>query len=188
MFEEAKAVPVPSDAHAVPTEIDIKEVRARCADLLRRAILTMAATPDPERRFLAGYKSGMPEPNMSPSDRQAAFGLDAVIEAAKEAREVQALRASRFKPTMQDVDRCLDVLAWLTWLGYRNDGGKEVQDHHRMGPRRADVEAGAALRPIRRHGAAMARRRGGRDRAEVPGRDRGDDVAGGKGSVAFRHP
>jgi hypothetical protein len=127
MFEEAKAVPVPSDAHAVPTEIDIKEVRARCADLLRRAILTMAATPDPERRFLAGYKSGMPEPNMSPSDRQAAFGLDAVIEAAKEAREVQALRASRFKPTMQDVDRCLDVLEWLRWLGYRNDGRKEVR-------------------------------------------------------------
>jgi hypothetical protein len=127
MFEEAKAVPVPSDAHAVPTEIDIKEVRARCADLLRRAILTMAALPDRERRFLAGLKSNMPETTPTTQADLAPLGLHAIYDAAKEASEQQALRASRFKPTMQDVDRCLDVLEWLRWLGYRNDGRKEVR-------------------------------------------------------------
>lgn len=47
-------------------------------------------------------------------------------EAAREAQEIQARRASRFKPTALDIDRCLPVLEWMAWLGYRNDGQKEA--------------------------------------------------------------
>ncbi len=34
---------------------------------------------------------------------------------------------ARFVPTPTDIDRYLDVLAWLSWLGRQNDGKRNVQ-------------------------------------------------------------
>jgi hypothetical protein len=67
--------------------------------------------PDRERRYLA---APLPEVVMATGDRQAEWGVDAAIEAEKEAREIQLRRAKRFRPEPEDVSRVLDVYRWLT--------------------------------------------------------------------------
>lgn len=86
-------------------------LRRAVSVLLKRAILTLAAQPDRERSWLASPRSSMPEP----------------VRDAIESYGHQAARAARFTPTPADIDRYLDVLTWLAWLGRQNDGKRNVQ-------------------------------------------------------------
>lgn len=99
----------------------VKDVAARAAELLRRAILTDAALP-------AGIGPDMGRcaiPAMSAADRIAAFGHEAAMAHDAETRELQRRRAERFKPSSADIDRYLDVLAWLAWLKRQDAEGRE---------------------------------------------------------------
>jgi len=87
----------------------MRELHAGCAQLVRRAILTIAALPDREARFHQ-YRNSMPEPVRDAAD---SYGYDAP--------------KTRFRPTPRDVDRVLEVLSWLTWLETRNDGARDVK-------------------------------------------------------------
>jgi hypothetical protein len=46
---------------------------------------------------------------------------------AIEAYGYRAARARRFLPTPADLDRYLDVLAWLGWLGRQRGGERDVR-------------------------------------------------------------
>lgn len=85
-------------------------LRQAAERLVKRAILTLASVPDRERGWLASPKSSLPEP----------------VREAVESFGWQRARA-RFAPTPTDLDRYLDVLAWLSWLGRQNDGKRNVQ-------------------------------------------------------------
>ncbi|HWJ71883.1 MAG TPA: DUF6362 family protein [Kaistia sp.] len=86
-------------------------LRRAVAVLLKRAILTLAAQPDREHGWLNSQRSSMPEP----------------VREAVESFGWQAARAARFTPSPVDIDRYLDVLDWLSWLGRQNDGKRNVQ-------------------------------------------------------------
>lgn len=94
---------------------DLRETAGRCAVLIRRAVLTIRALPDNERRWLGGPRSPAPDPI-----RSLAESYDS------EAARAETARAARFRPSPADVSRCLEVLSWLTWLGRRNDGRRDV--------------------------------------------------------------
>ncbi len=85
-------------------------LRQAAERLIKRAILTLAAMPDRERGWLSSPRSSMPDP----------------VREAVESFGWQEVRA-RFAPTPTDIDRYLDVLAWLSWLGRQNDGKRNVQ-------------------------------------------------------------
>lgn len=85
-------------------------MRQAAEALVRRAILTLAAVPDREHGWLNTVRSSMPEP----------------VREAVESFGWQAAKA-RFQPTPTDLDRYLDVLGWLSWLGRQNDGKRNVQ-------------------------------------------------------------
>jgi hypothetical protein len=89
----------------------MREIRAACAVLIRRAILTLAAIPDPDRRFQQSPQSCMPQP----------------VHDAIEAYGYRSARARRFHPTPADLDRYLIVLPWLGWLGRQRGGERDVQ-------------------------------------------------------------
>lgn len=69
-------------------------------ELLRRAILTLAAIPDPDRRFRTGPKTAWP-----------AFAQDWHAYAARDAT------VREYTPTPDDIGRYLTVLDWLTAYG-----------------------------------------------------------------------
>lgn len=101
--------------HATLSLERVAELRARCADLVRRAILTLDALPDKERRYLSTrLKSSMPTP----------------------VRDWQHYRIDEFEApskrpkiniTPKDVSRFLNVLRWLSWLEVENNGGRDVK-------------------------------------------------------------
>lgn len=74
---------------------DIGTVR----ELLRRAILTLAALPDPDIRFRLGPRCAWPS----------------IVQAARDAYGAAPPKLRTFQPTPTDQSRCLDVLAWLRW-------------------------------------------------------------------------
>lgn len=91
-------------------ELDPKEGCAICAELLRRAILTLTRVPDPDRRFL-GYQNQRWE----------------VVRRYIEAYGYETPKAHRFRPTPRDVEIYLDVLKWLNWLEKQTDGKTGVE-------------------------------------------------------------
>lgn len=95
---------------------DLKPERAaelshRCAELVRRSVLTLAAVSDPDRRFQSPPKSCLP-----PSVREVneAYGWDPP-------------KVRRFQPTARDVDRYLTVLHWLGQLSAEPGGERDVK-------------------------------------------------------------
>lgn len=88
--------------HASDETVTVAEVR----DLLRRAVLTLAAVPDPDGRFLAGRTTWWPE----------------VVRDVREAYGYSPPRVRRFAPTPHDVQVYLDVLSWLAWYARERDG------------------------------------------------------------------
>jgi hypothetical protein len=72
---------------------------AAVRDLLRRAVLTLAALPDPDGRFLAARTTWWPE----------------VVRDVHEAYGYAPPRVRRFAPTPHDVSVCLEVLGFLAW-------------------------------------------------------------------------
>lgn len=85
-------------------------MRRAASVLIRNAILTLAALPDRERSWLASPRSSLPE----------------YVREAVESYGYQEARA-RFRPTPKDIDRCLDSLAWLSWLGRQPNGKRDVK-------------------------------------------------------------
>lgn len=111
MVQESSKAPDPGGGAHLSDE-GVKELRARCAELLRRAVLTLAALPDRDKRYLASLeRSSLPEPL---GDDKLAYGY-------------HAPRTRRFKPTPADISRCLDVLSWLTWLESQPGGDRDVK-------------------------------------------------------------
>jgi hypothetical protein len=90
---------------------DLRELRRAAAELIRRAVLTLAVTADPDRRWQGGPRCAMPEP----------------LREAVESYGYQAPRAARFQPTPRDFDRYLQVLGWLSWLRRQPDGERETR-------------------------------------------------------------
>jgi hypothetical protein len=99
----------------------LKDLVARAGELLRRAILTDAVLPDRDRP--RGYLPTLP--SMSPADRIAAFGFETALAVDEETREIQRRRASRFKPSRDDIERFIEVLSWLSWLKRQGEEGAE---------------------------------------------------------------
>ncbi len=120
----------------------MKAIQGAAVELVRRAILTMAATPDPECRFLAGPRCGLPDPIHDPMD---AYGYESP-------------RSIRFRPTPRDASLCLEVLGWVS--GLRNVDPETGRD-------RGDGRRDVALLIAWAHGAsdrALAERFGRTDR------------------------
>jgi hypothetical protein len=79
---------------------------------IRRAVLTDAALPDREHRWLTGPHGAMPIPVREPGE---SYGYEEP-------------RPPRFQPTPADVGRYLEVLAWLNWLKSQpGDGPRQVR-------------------------------------------------------------
>lgn len=78
---------------------------AEVRELLRRAVLTLAAVTDPDARFRHG---------------PASWGLE-VVNDVNEAYGYAPPRVRRFAPTPQDVDIYLEVMGWLAWYGREVD-------------------------------------------------------------------
>lgn len=70
-------------------------------EVLRRAILTLGALPDPDLRYRLGPHSGWP----------------AYVQETRDAYASAPPKLRTFQPTQQDVSRFLDVLGWLSWYG-----------------------------------------------------------------------
>ena len=93
----------------------VTELKKRCADLVRRAILTLDALPDRERRFLStNLQSSMPTPVAD----WAHYRIDEFEAPSKR---------PRINVTPKDVSRFLEVLRWLAWLETENNGARDVK-------------------------------------------------------------
>lgn len=128
LIRDAMSAPVADDRPhgvVVPPADNLRRMAKATEALLESAILTISVWPDAEARYLAGLRSSMPEMVMTPGERQSEFGIDAAIEALREAREVQSKRSARHRPARVEYDRCLDVLDWLTWLRQQNNGRRD---------------------------------------------------------------
>ena len=100
---------------ADPMQLDDETLTtiAACATLIRRSILTLAALPDRERKWLHhADASKMPEVVRDFFD---AYSPDA------------SPRVRRFHPTARDIDRMDDGLAMVCWLGQQPNGSRDVK-------------------------------------------------------------
>ncbi len=89
----------------------LQELAGQCCVLIRRALKTLRAQPDRERRFLA-IGTCMPEP----------------VRRMLDAYELGETRAPRFQPSPKDVEIYLEVLSWLTWYEHHDaDGPRDVK-------------------------------------------------------------
>lgn len=88
----------------------LAELTYQCSVLVRRAVLTLSALPDPDRRFQRSPRSCMPAP----------------VREAVESYGYISERAPRFQPTTKDVSIYLDVLAWLNWLEQVDEDGRRA--------------------------------------------------------------
>lgn len=86
---------------------------AKCAELLRRAILTLDALPDPDARFFA-QSNGWPEIKREVKPSEGHYEIDASPTPVR----------VRFRPTTKDVSNCLPVLEWLSWFQRTQNMGK----------------------------------------------------------------
>jgi hypothetical protein len=114
--EAAGARPIPAGfgvADRGASAVDHREIVARCHVLLRRAILTITAIPDPDARFLSGPKSSMPRPQPDPN-----------VSYDSEAAQAELARAGRFRPTKADLSRYMEVMSWLAWLKRQGEEGE----------------------------------------------------------------
>ena len=93
------------DIGAIEGRRSDKEGVARCATLLRRAILTNDALPDRYRQRT------WPDYIRAPGD---AYGYSEV-------------RPPKFRPSPRDVSNMLPVMDWLCWLGEKTNGGRDVK-------------------------------------------------------------
>lgn len=81
------------------------ELKGHCADLVRRAVLTLKALPDHERGWLStNLRSCMPTPVVHYAEAYKVDEFD------------QTPERRRFRPTPKDRSRYLEILKWLTWL------------------------------------------------------------------------
>ncbi|WP_342643462.1 DUF6362 family protein [Rhodoligotrophos ferricapiens] len=84
---------------------------AETADRIRRAILTMAAIPDPDARFVY---SGVTLDYRAVRDVREAYGWDEA-------------RARRFRPTPRDIDDLLVIWKALAWLVQKPNGRRDLK-------------------------------------------------------------
>ena len=89
---------------------DDKEAIIYVGGRLRRAILTLTAVPDKDRKWIYSERSSWPE----------------IVRAVEDAYGYQAVKRPKFRPTSRDVDEMLPALDWLAWLGCQKDGKREV--------------------------------------------------------------
>ncbi|MEM8838860.1 MAG: DUF6362 family protein [Pseudomonadota bacterium] len=98
--------------------IDPKEGCAACLKLIQRAILTLKAVPDPDRRYqglrkAATFRDMDPERIVTLKELLDGFGPETP-------------RVNRFRPSPRDVEIYLDVLKWLTWLQSEDRRGSDL--------------------------------------------------------------
>lgn len=122
----------PASARAAPSRhrpdlAQLRQLEARCRDLCYSAVRTIAALPDRERRWLYRLPSGSPDPVFSAADAAREWGLDIAVLQEAELMEERRRKAARYRPTPEEIDRCLDVLGWLTWLQRERHGKAERQ-------------------------------------------------------------
>ena len=86
---------------------DHEDGAARCADLLRRAILTHDALPGREIAKVTSWP--------------------AIIREAHEAYGYDDSRPPRFNPTPRDVSNLLPVMAWICWLEQGHNGERDAK-------------------------------------------------------------
>lgn len=109
------------DLQIANTSADLPSERLRAMaglakELVRRAVLTDAALPDPDRRFLAGPRCSLPD--VLPEHH---------LSYDSEGARASSARAARFRPSRTDITRCPQVMAWLAWLKGENDGRRDVE-------------------------------------------------------------
>lgn len=92
---------------AIAKPRDHTDGAARCAELLRRAILTHDALPGGDIVSVTRW----PE----------------IIRDAQEAYGYGDTRPPRFSPTPRDVSNLLPVMAWLCWLEQEYNGQRDVK-------------------------------------------------------------
>lgn len=100
--------PTVSEVPAV-SAVRLVELRARCAELVERALKTLGAVADPDRRFLSGPRSCMPDP----------------VRNIAEGDYPREARRRSFDPSPADLSHYLEVLAWLAWLSKQKPGGAD---------------------------------------------------------------
>lgn len=103
---------MPPGSPPLPGSERFAHLRAMCAVLIARALLTLKVAPDPHARFLRGPKSCMPEPIRDIMD---AYGYEEP-------------RRPKFRATPRDVSNYLPVLTiLLPYLESLPDGRRLLQ-------------------------------------------------------------
>lgn len=115
-------LPRPRFAPDPPT---LRGLKARTAELCYSAVRTLAVLPDREHLWLNRIPIGQPLPVLTPAEIQAEWGIDVAAKAQAEEAEHRRRRAIRYRPTPKEIGRCLEVLAWLTWLERERNGREE---------------------------------------------------------------
>ncbi|WP_421724782.1 DUF6362 family protein [Bauldia sp.] len=119
MVLDRRAVPLGTTKDRASTDWTadrLRDLAGRARALVRTAVLTDAALPDPDRRYTAGPRCALPESAPDPN-----LAYDA------EGARAATARAARFKPSRVDIERCPQVMAWLAWLKTQNDGRRDVE-------------------------------------------------------------
>lgn len=90
----------------VATAIDTIEI---VRELLRRAILTLAAIPDPDLRYRTGPRTAWP----------------AYVQETRDAYASAPPRVRTFAPSQHDISIFIEVLNWLNWYRRQNRRAEE---------------------------------------------------------------
>lgn len=109
MAASTAGVGTPRILEAEAPEPPSRELVARTAVLLRRAILTMKAIPDREAAWRSGPRCALPRPK---PDYDPTYDEHA---------ERSVTPPPRFAPSREDLARVDEVLSWLAWLRRQDD-------------------------------------------------------------------
>ena len=96
---------------AIAKPRDHQEGVARCAELLRRAVLTHDVLPDTTAGKVAARATSWPE----------------TVKESDEAYGYEPAKRPRFRPTPRDVSNLLPVMAWICWLEQGHNGERDAK-------------------------------------------------------------
>lgn len=115
-----------------PERSHFKQLQHRCAELCYSAVRTLSALPDRESRYLtrideldgrevaAMRSGGQPHPTLTIEDvwNDPDWGYESAMALRAFLKEEQERRAQfYYRPTPEEVSRCIKVCGWLSWLG-----------------------------------------------------------------------
>lgn len=111
-----RAASLLSLAPDVPDWDELRALSVIAGGFITRAIKTDRALPDRERRWLGSPRCALPE---TKPDEQLSYDSEGARDDAD--------RATRFRPTPDDVARYPVVMGWLTWLKRQHGGARDVK-------------------------------------------------------------